>query len=77
LPKIIDPISIRLSWMIGPNEHYVGTFSLHLQALYDNGYIRYASPDEEKFRVKFCNDRGVIKLSKGLRSPGIVLGDIR
>jgi hypothetical protein len=74
LPLAHDPVSIRLSWKAknGTPEQYIGTFSLHLASLLAAGFIREDAPGQ--VRVKFVNDHGVIKLARGLRSSGLVLG---
>lgn len=73
-PRNPNSRSIRLCWKANSaaQEHYIGTFLLHLDALLAKGYIRDDAPG--KVRVKFINDNGVIKLSQGFDCKGIVVG---
>ena len=74
VPLKKSPVSIRLSWVSrdGEPEQYIGTFLLHFPALLAGGYVK-----EERsgsVRVKFRNDKGVIKLSPRKGGAEIVVG---
>lgn len=74
VPSDCDPVVIKLSWKSdhGAPDQYIGTFVLHLARLLEHGYIGHDAPGQ--VRVRFINDKGVIKLSMGADRPSIVLG---
>jgi hypothetical protein len=74
IPINPDPVSIRLSWKSngGAPIQYIGTFALYLSMLLENDYIITDNPGY--VRVKFINDNGVIKLSRGFFEPFLVIG---
>ena len=76
VPISPDPVSIKLFWKSnhGVQEHYIGTFDLHLSTLKSHGYI--IQENSGNVRVKFINDNGLIKLALGHAEPFLVVGTL-
>jgi hypothetical protein len=74
IPTNPDPVSIRLSWKSnhGAPIQHIGTFKLYLSTLITHDYIKTDNPGY--VRVKFINDNGLIKLSRGFFHPFLIVG---
>ena len=74
-PLTPNEVTIQLHWKADAagREVYIGTYRMNLKNLLDHGYIRH-DPKPNTVRVKFIHIDGTIRLAKGKRSPGLVVG---